>query len=792
MQSKSTSLIAGAVLLLGSSGAAQSPPRDPVQVRKDHPRLLAPAELTPVLTARARGPLRRMYEDRVLRDADGPWTAQRLAFTVGNPSYLLSRTLALLLSVRIEGRAEHRAAALQLAGAVIEAGPGKTRRDARIRLQALALLHDWLHPVVGPAERELLRSGLAAALEREMGRGGEGEGEEGDVSGHQHFSTASIIFGLLSLHDGSPQLSGRLTRALERWERFVSVARYVAADGGYILGWRYGRSYAARFAWVSEAIATATDDKVFQREEPWLSRLGEHLIHGLRPDHTYFRVGDTHRDIHVGLEEDLVLLGITSARYRKGALKGFAERIADFCLANRSLVPDAEFAYALLFLDPSLGAESVAGLPLVRGFAHAGNYVFRTGWEEGDTAILFRAMPWYHFNHEHRDFGSFLIYHRGGLAVQGGLYMGADEETLYGGSHLRNYAWRTVAHNSITVFDPGERFCAPAGKGHERCEGENRWANDGGQKIRSTVNDDVPVPRFQPAGLEDILDPRFQQGEVLAFEDLPKAALVVADGARAYRADKVRRFVRSFIVLKEVRGRPAPVVVIHDVVEAARPELRKAWLLHVLAEPEISGRTFQVRNTSRVRFAGDVRGKPTDYTYQYGGLLHVETLLPAEAELEVIGGPGKELWVDGHNETVEVREVDQIVEPGFGRVEVRPRVPSAVDDFLHVLAPQDALDARGRPLARLLPATQCVACTVEEWVIVVARRERPAGLSYSVPGNLAPGLVRHLVVGLQGGARYRLAFPGGAGEVSTASSGGTLQIAPPPAPGEYTLTRVPE
>jgi len=750
--------------------AGEAAAEEPFAASRLRPRLLSSAALRNA-QANVQGDLGWMYRDRVRKDCEAPLDEKRLQFTLSNPNYLIARTLSLLIASRLEPE-RYREKALKLARAIAADSKGKTRRDARMRLQALSLLFDGLHDGLSGKERSELRKALLEAFRREAGAGD--YKDTSFVSGHGHFTTASVVLAGLALCDGSGEIERELARVLEHWGKFVDVARHVAADGGHHLGWRYGRSYAARLAWTTEAMTSALQKDLFARERPWLSQLGYHLVYGLRPDFTYLRVGDTHRAIHVNLEEDVVLLGILSMRYRDGRLAWLAREIVEFLHRNRSIVPDASFAYPLLFIDPALKPEKPAALPLSRAFVRAGNYVMRTGWDADDTVILFRAMPWYHFNHEHRDFGSFLIYRQGGLAIDGGVYMGGSDESLYGGPHLRNYAWRTVAHNTITVFDPNERFCSPTGKGHERCEGDNRWANDGGQKIRSRTNDDVPVPSFQPQSASDIQDPRFAQGSVTSYEDTADFTAITADGTKAYRSDKVKLFERRFVYLKHAAGWNGPVVVVFDRVIAAQASFKKSWLLHVVEEPRRDGSAFVITNGTRVRFSGQEAVRPNDYWHQYSGKLHLEPLLPEEPQMEFVGGKGNEFWVDGVNHPAEVRDMDRIIEPGIGRIEVSPSRPSAEDFFLHVLAPASLADETPRPAARRLEASGAAAARVADWVLVFAGlKPGSEEASWDLGESSKDAPSRHLVLGLTPSRSYSIKW-GARVEVKRASPQGIL------------------
>ena len=102
-----------------------------------------------------------------------------------------------------------------------------------------------------------------------------------------------------------------------------------------------------------------------------------------------------------------------------------------------------------IFFDPRAPATpSYKTLPLFMRLG-AGTYeqfLFRNGWGPDSTAITILAGD--HFtDHQHFDKGQFLIYHRGGLAVDSGAY----DRMYQPDRHANEYAPRTLAHNCVLV-----------------------------------------------------------------------------------------------------------------------------------------------------------------------------------------------------------------------------------------------------------------------------------------------------------------------------------------------------
>ena len=100
--------------------------------------------------------------------------------------------------------------------------------------------------------------------------------------------------------------------------------------------------------------------------------------------------------------------------------------------------------------DPALAEP--AELPRQRFFPGVGHLVMRNGWEPDSTWIEFDCGA-YFSKHQHLSQNHFSIYHRGYLAIDSGADY-TDTES----PHYLNYYRRTVAHNSILVFDPREKF----------------------------------------------------------------------------------------------------------------------------------------------------------------------------------------------------------------------------------------------------------------------------------------------------------------------------------------------
>jgi len=111
--------------------------------------------------------------------------------------------------------------------------------------------------------------------------------------------------------------------------------------------------------------------------------------------------------------------------------------------------------------------------------------------------------------------------------------------------------------------------------------------------------------------------------------------------------------------------------VIFDRVESTDPDFEKKFLLHTVNEPVVKGKMTVTENN--------------------GGRLSCLTVLPEKVKLQLVGGPGKEFWVDGANYPIdsEARKREGL-DPGAWRLEVVPATKKTMHYFLHVLFVDDA------------------------------------------------------------------------------------------------------
>ena len=235
----------------------------------------------------------------------------------------------------------------------------------------------------------------------------------------------------------------------------------------------------------------------------------------------------------------------------------------------------------LCFYDADLGTKESSCLPLTMYFPSPKGAMFaRTGFHDGlnsDDVVAFMNVEEYNFmNHDHLDAGHFQIYYKGILANDAGSY------ASYGSAHDRGYYKRSVAHNTMAVRNPSSPVTY-----------QGYTTYDGGQRAGGEGKD---------SGVTVFENDEYRFGEILGHEfgedeKEPDYSYLAGNITRAYKADTVENYERSFMFynLKD-KDHPAAMIVF-DRITSASASYKKAWLLNGPALPTIDGnRTVFVNN----------------------------------------------------------------------------------------------------------------------------------------------------------------------------------------------------
>ncbi len=440
--------------------------------------------------------------------------------------------------------------------------------------------------------------------------------------------------------------------------------------------------------------------------------------------------------------------------------------------------PDTEphmLMLELLWRDFDLKGKEPSDLPLTRfSGTPYGWMIARTGWGKNSVVAEMKVNEQFYGNHQHMDGGAFQIYYKGPLAIDSGSYQGSSGG--YNSPHNKNYFKRTIAHNSLLVYDPSEKFAC--------------WNYGGGDKTEFATNDGgqrMPGDRWDTCrSFENLLSEAYTVGKTLAHgygpdAHAPEYSYLKGDITKAYTS-KVEDVRRSFVFLNlEPKGNadlnpegaatdiPA-VMIVYDHVVSADPSFKKYWLLHSIEEPQTGTQEFTVMRTKD----GDT------------GKLHCSVLLP-EADVTKVGGPGKEFWVFGENyPNAATTRPDPCNERGEWRVEVTPKTAVAEDSFLNVI---QVMDNTVTPLpVQKIDGEKVVGAAVGGRTVIFSRDGKALSEKFSFELPKAAGKkVKVLVTDLSAGKWTVINGKKIIEQVDVDPESGSLYFTA--APGMYTLTR---
>jgi len=414
-------------------------------------------------------------------------------------------------------------------------------------------------------------------------------------------------------------------------------------DGGAasaVLGYCMGAYPWAEFNFFHTFYSATGFD--ISKKWPYVPKFINYIFWNWLPEDKQFGYGDTHhlnnnlplKLLHIHLSQMIHFYGksqpelISMAKWMQTKVqrqKQDAFPFTRFLLTNTcdKLKPDVSFE----------------NLPKARYFENMGQLFMRSGSGSDDTYALFTAGGIL-TQHRHYDNNNFVIFKKGFLTLDTGT-------RPQPGLHLSHYYARTVAHNCITIKMPGEIMPKYWDSGPALSEKEVLvFPNDGGQN-------------------------NLLGSEVIAFDEKEEYVYIASDATESYHKDKADLVLRQFVFL------PPDLFVVFDRVNSTKPEYKKRWLLHTVAEPIVKANEF--------------------YTDNGESKLFCKTLFPENVVLTKIGGPGKQFWSDGRNWTLpeltpddwnykNMRWLDNNHNLfGQWRIEVSPGKPNTDDVFLHLI-----------------------------------------------------------------------------------------------------------
>jgi hypothetical protein len=426
----------------------------------------------------------------------------------------------------------------------------------------------------------------------------------------------TAIEGLPSTENRSGPLRARARRSLDN---ILDISQFITPEGGYHESMDYMRITYLPMALLAELRRTTSGDDPARRFTAYSHYADTYLFKTL-PDGTTSRRGDNEWPYFLAQDNDV--LGYIVNRF-KDPYAAWMLRKSGWASTSNWYIPILKFLWddpSVAPHDPALASE--VELPHQHLFSGVGDLVMRNGWGPDSTWIEFTSGP-YLAKHQHLDQNQFTIYHHGYLAIDSAADYTETESPNY-----LNYYRRTIAHNTMLIYKPGEPFFWA----------ENLWpaANDGGQRMDSSRFWNTIRSREDWEHTRDLWDTARMEITDYVPDEFQYAK---GNATHAYNSSKLDLYTRELLYIPHTN-----ILMVFDHVRSKDPSYRKVWLLHGVKEPSVAASD---RGTD-VGHGGTSYSGATNFTFEDGsGRLLVHTLLPTEHEVVKRGGPGWEFWTPG-------------------------------------------------------------------------------------------------------------------------------------------------
>jgi hypothetical protein len=295
-------------------------------------------------------------------------------------------------------------------------------------------------------------------------------------------------------------------------------------------------------------------------------------------------------------------------------------------------------------------------------YSPGAGYVYaRSSWDDDATYFFFKCGDRF-TSHQHLDVGHFLIYKHKELLGDGGHY------AAFGSPHDVNYHLRSIAHNTMLIYNPEEKWPG--------IRAGDVTGNDGGQAYNFPHHNGSVSDAKQWMREKHLYD----LGDILDFDDTGEYLYVAGDCSRAYAPEKLDFFTRQILYI-----RPGTFIVF-DRVKSTNPEFKKTLLLQAMKPPQQEEKNLVFSN-----------GK---------GKLIIQNLLPKNSTVNLHSG--ENLYSYNGNTYPPGRDTGPAPEC---RIEISPERNSNTDFFLTVItAPESG--STFVPQAAVLEKGNAVTVTV--------------------------------------------------------------------------------
>lgn len=626
--------------------------------RKGHPRLYVTKADIPALKAKMRSEQGRQILMRMQELAQAPDTS---SVPFGERDFrhyfrmhgLTSYSELLALDYLVNGNRKAGRTAIKITLDSLKRTDYGVKRDLSrangVMLMVGAVVYDWCYDLLNAKQKaEFVEQFKRIASRMECGYPIHTVEQ---LAGHtcEWMIMRDMLSAGVAVYDEYPDMYNNAMDAIAG--KLVPVRNYCYAAGNYHQGSKYlpTRYSAELFAqWIYKK-AVGGGKLLFDENQ---SSLLYDVIYRMRPDGMPMPSGDENPSLKPREENFALPAMLASSFYQDPYLKGLYELNPN--TISHSLLFD------LLWNDSSLESKSPSDLPLVRYCPKPfGWMIARTGWDSSSVICEMKINENYAGNHQHLDGGSFQIYYKGALAVDSGIYEGTAGG--YRSDHCFNYSKRTIAHNSLLVYNPDEKFAWYKAR-PQRNKPARYCDNDGGQRMPGPTGWDTA------ADMQALLSPEYTVGRTICHYESGDYSYLSGDITTAY-TDKVSKVLRSFVFLNLHDAQTPALLLICDRMASRDASFKKIFLMHSIEEPMIEGNTYTISHD--------------------GGMLRCSVLYPSAPSVTKVGGKGHEFDVFGKNYPNSVKD-DQTVECGAWRVEVSPSEPALEDVMLTMIQISDS------------------------------------------------------------------------------------------------------
>ncbi|HBA84708.1 MAG TPA: hypothetical protein DCZ95_11495 [Verrucomicrobia bacterium] len=631
----------------------------------------------------------------------------------------------------------------------------------------VAIVFDWCYDLMAQAERD-------AFIEYFNGWGDRpNKGNDGPCLGN-YWPRYSCSYGMIGLasFDHNPRAQQWMDKFRHDRFRDVDLDLFSLIDDGG--GWPEGSIYdGIANLWrlqIYDGWLTATGENLFESSSWCRDRLCYFLMHlwpGVVPSsggthsRPYPSFGDAERNRSTMINYERLMNLILLEQYPEAECADQMQSYLSDGPANLSQTFVCHWEY--IWYHPEQ-----ASTPPTRTTHYAkdlGLVMARSGWPTGGadtdrsaTYLLFQSGDWFAY-HQHYEQNSITLRKYGDLLVDSGVY-GGDGLS----QHDVNYYIRTIAHNTLVVYNPSESF---------EDAREYAFSNDGGQRTLR------PVSR-SPWSLGYYNDNKkyYDMADMSAFEDHSDYTYMLGDATKAYNnptynqaldtirtgnTAKVSRFHRECVYLRPTStlggSNSEEFVLLYDRVGVTATHFSGAntkLMFHVLNEPSIAGIGSNISDGETL-----YTNPPLMTAISETGKLFMSVLAPDRFNVRKVGGFGqKAFWVFGQSFTNGCSNDWEPTPYGEWRMELEPADDELDHNFLTVLYPTRTNTLAMPSLSRIVADNHMEGALIRDPTLnkLVLFSSKTNGAAPVGPINFsyaATGLASCLVLDLPTGATYR-------------------------------------